>query len=259
MSTWSCSAFGPSPTPWRTQSTSIWSRSACSTQPGIFVTPLRMISTCSLVRNPIRWATATASSFGASTSPVTERRGPSRAAWVSRIPASLPESRHRVASTSRHDLAPISTAVVCCCNWARPRCRWASVRHADCSSASSSVTVSAAVSVSRSHASSSSWTARSAATAASTRSDDMTRTYIRPPTRKLRAVTAETQVTHEFSRRGSAEVDALRERQLRAVVDGVGGAAHVRLPRVRPGLAGRRPSPSRRRMRRRSRRPRCRC
>ena len=33
------------------------------------------------------------------------------------------------------------------------------------------------------------------------------------------------------------KLDTLRERQLLGVVDGAGGAAHVLLPRVRPGLA----------------------
>ena len=35
----------------------------------------------------------------------------------------------------------------------------------------------------------------------------------------------------------SLKLDTLRERQLLGVVDGAGGAAHVLLPRVGPGLA----------------------
>jgi hypothetical protein len=52
---------------------------------------------------------------GFSGAPLSAWRGPNVAASSSRRPASPGEIRHRIAKTSRHDLAPIAFAVVSAC------------------------------------------------------------------------------------------------------------------------------------------------
>jgi hypothetical protein len=70
---------------------------------------------------PVAWAAAVAASTGSRGSPVNVRRGPNSAASVSRPPASVLEIRHRVLSTSRQNLAPVSFGVVSACKRANTR------------------------------------------------------------------------------------------------------------------------------------------
>ncbi len=97
---------------------------AASTNPGIFAIDLRMMSTCSAVIAPWAAAAAVAGSTGSRGSPVSERRGPNTAASARRRLASRVESRHRIVSTSRQDLAPNALAVVSTCNRANNRWTW---------------------------------------------------------------------------------------------------------------------------------------